>query len=129
MRLRSFCGFLDRFALIAPQLSAFPIRGRDASGPEVSYHCRTCITTAGATMKMLSLKVPEALDRKLTAVVKKRGVPKSAVVRQALERYLDESGEIRSGSFLELAGDLVGSIKDAPADLSTNPRHLADFGK
>lgn len=80
-------------------------------------------------MKVLSLKVPEALDRKLTAVVKRRGVRKSAVVRQALEQYLDESGEIRNGSFLELAGDLVGSIKDAPADLSTNPRYLADFGK
>ena len=80
-------------------------------------------------MKVLSLKVPEALDRKLTAAVKRRGVPKSAVVRQALEQYLDESGEIRRGSFLELAGDLVGSIKDAPADLSTNPRHLTDFGK
>ena len=77
-------------------------------------------------MKVLSLKVPEALDRKLTAAVKRRGVPKSAVVRQALEQYLDESGEIRRGSFLELAGDLVGSIKDAPADLSTNPRHLAN---
>jgi len=49
-------------------------------------------------MKVLSLKVPEALDRKLTAVVKRRGVRKSAVVRQALEQYLDESGEIRSGS-------------------------------
>ena len=80
-------------------------------------------------MKVLSLKVSEALDRKLAAVVKRRGMQKSAVVRQALEQYLDESSEVRGGSFLALAGDLVGSVKDAPADLSTNPRHLADFGK
>lgn len=80
-------------------------------------------------MKMLSLKVPEALDRKLAAVVRRRGMRKSAVVRQALEQYLDDSGDLRRGSFLELAGDLVGSVKDAPADLATSPRHLTDFGR
>ncbi|MGH8701917.1 MAG: ribbon-helix-helix protein, CopG family, partial [Burkholderiales bacterium] len=62
-------------------------------------------------MKVLSLKVPEQLDRKLAAVVKRRGTRKSAVVREALERYVDESREIRKGSFLELAGDLVGCVK------------------
>lgn len=80
-------------------------------------------------MKVLSLKVPKALDRKLAAVVRRRGASKSALVRQALERYLDDAQEVRRGSFLDLAGDLVGCVKDAPADLSSNPRHLADFGK
>ncbi len=80
-------------------------------------------------MKVLSFKVPEALERKLAAVVRQRGGGKSAVVRQALERYLDESAEVRRGSFLELAGDLAGCVTDAAADLSSNPRHLADFGK
>ena len=80
-------------------------------------------------MKVLSLKVPETLDRKLAAVVRRRGMRKSTVVRQALEQYLDDSGEVRKGTFLDLAGDLVGCVKDAPADLSTNRRHLADFGK
>ena len=80
-------------------------------------------------MKVLSLKVPESLDRKLAAVVRRRGARKSAVVRQALERYLDESHEVRRGSFLDLAGDLVGCVKGALPDLSSNPRHLADFGK
>jgi hypothetical protein len=49
---------------------------------------------------------------------------KSAVVREALQRYVDESREIRKGSFLDLAGDLVGCVKDARADLSSNPKHL-----
>lgn len=80
-------------------------------------------------MKVLSLKVPEALDRKLAAAVRRRGARKSELVRQALERYLDEVQEPRRGSFLYLAGDLVGCVKDAPADLSSNPRRLADFGK
>lgn len=80
-------------------------------------------------MKILSFKVPEVLDRKLAAVVRRRGLKKSALVREALKQYLDESREVRRGSFLELAGDLVGCVKGAPADLSSNPRHLADFGK
>lgn len=80
-------------------------------------------------MKVLSFKLPDALDRKLSAVVKRRGVAKSNVVREALKQYLDESHEVRRGSFLELAGDLVGCVKDAPSDLASNPRHLSDFGK
>ena len=80
-------------------------------------------------MKVLSLKLPEQLDRKLSAVVKRRGMRKSVVVREALERYVDESREIRKGSFLDLAGDLVGCVKDAPADLSCNPKHLDGYGR
>ena len=68
-------------------------------------------------MKVLSLKVPISLGRKLSAVARRRHMPKSAVVREALAQYLDESNEVRGGSFLELAGDLVGCVKDAPADL------------
>ena len=80
-------------------------------------------------MKTLSFKVPEALDRKLAALVKRRGVRKSIVVREALSRYLDESPEVRRGSFLDLAGELFGCVKAALADLSSNPRRLAGFGQ
>lgn len=80
-------------------------------------------------MRILSFKVPAALDRKLAAVVRRRGLNKSALVREALERYLDETLEVRRGSFLDLAGDLVGCVRNAPVDLSSNPRHFADFGK
>jgi hypothetical protein len=62
-------------------------------------------------------------------VVKRRRVEKSSLVRKALERYLDESPAVRRGSFLDLSSDLLGCVKDAPADLSSNPRRLADFGK
>ena len=80
-------------------------------------------------MKVLSLKVPESLSRKLSAVARRRHMPKSAVVRKALAQYLDESPEVRGGSFLELAGDLVGCVKDAPPDLSVNPKHLNCYGR
>lgn len=80
-------------------------------------------------MKVLSVKVPEALDRKITAAVKRRRMRKSGVVREALERYLDETQEARRGSFLELAGDLIGCVKNAPADLASNPKHLDSYGR
>jgi metal-responsive CopG/Arc/MetJ family transcriptional regulator len=80
-------------------------------------------------MKVLSVKVPEMLERKLAAFVKRRGAAKSDVVREALEQYLGKTERAHRGSVLELAGELVGCVKDAPQDLSTNSRHLADFGK
>lgn len=80
-------------------------------------------------MKVLSIKLPSALDRRLAALVKRRGVGKSEIVREALAQYLIGSTEARKGSVAELAGDLVGCVKDAPRDLSSHPRHLADFGK
>jgi len=80
-------------------------------------------------MKVLSFKVPAALERRLAAVVRQRGHRKSTIVRMALEQYLARGPEARRGSFLDLAGDLAGCVTDAPADLSSNPRHLADFGR
>ena len=32
-------------------------------------------------------------------------------------------------SALDLAGDIVGCVQDAPADLSTNPIHMEGFGQ
>ena len=80
-------------------------------------------------MKTLSFKVPESLDRKLARAVKHRRVQKSVIVREALERYLDESADAARGSFIDVTAHLLGCVKDAPADLSANPRHLDDFGR
>lgn len=80
-------------------------------------------------MKILSFKLPDALDRKLTSVVRRRRVQKSSIVREALARYLDEAPESRAGSLIDAAGDLVGCVKDAPRDLASNRRHLDDFGR
>jgi hypothetical protein len=46
------------------------------------------------------------------------------VVREALRAYTVAPRT----SALDLAGDLVGSLK-GPGDLSTNKRHMKDFGK
>jgi len=74
-------------------------------------------------MKALSLKLPDALDRRLDSAVARRGVTKSVLVREALERYLDSSETAEARSILDLAGDLVGCI-EGPRDLSSNPKYL-----
>ncbi len=79
-------------------------------------------------MKMLSLKLPDALDAKLAVLAQKRGMSKSAVVRDALEAFLKGNGRVRAGSALELAKDLAGCLP-GPGDLSFNRKHMKDFGR
>jgi predicted DNA-binding protein len=79
-------------------------------------------------MKTISLKLPEALDSKLSAAARRLRRTKSAVVREVLEDYLDESTPTKGVSCLELAADLVGCL-DGPTDLSHNQKHMQGFGR
>ena len=79
-------------------------------------------------MSTVSLKLPDALHRRLAGAAKRTGRSKSALVREALERYLDGVEPASSGSVYELVSDLVGS-GEGPRDLSTNARYLRGFGK
>lgn len=79
-------------------------------------------------MKLLSLKLPDTLDYRLTHAAACRKSSKSEVVRDALEVFLAKAGSEQAGSALILAKDLAGSIS-GPADLSVNPSHLKQFGR
>lgn len=80
-------------------------------------------------MKTISLKLPDNLDRELSSRAEKDGTTKSALIREAIEGYLShDSGGPRKGSFLELAGDLIGCV-EGPADLSYNKKYFKDFGR
>jgi hypothetical protein len=53
------------------------------------------------------------------------------MVRRALQAYATQRSGIAitdTPSTLDLVGDLVGCFSGAPADLSSNPAHMADFG-
>jgi Arc/MetJ-type ribon-helix-helix transcriptional regulator len=80
-------------------------------------------------MKSISLKLTDKLLRQLEQTARGRGQSKSAVVRAALEQFLNgaRTGQ-RPLSALELAGDLVGCV-EGPGDLSTNPKYLEGFGE
>jgi hypothetical protein len=94
------------------------------------YHPITVVLPRkkGGVMRTVSLKLPESLDQKLAAIAAKRGASKSAVVREALEAYVQDDKRIRPGSCLTLAGELVGCVV-GPTDLSFHKKHMKGFGK
>jgi metal-responsive CopG/Arc/MetJ family transcriptional regulator len=79
-------------------------------------------------MKTISVKIPEDLDLKLTAVAAKRDESKSALIRAALDHLVKSSEAITPNSCLDLAKDLIGSV-EGPSDLSYNSRHLKGYGR
>ena len=79
-------------------------------------------------MKTLAIKLPEDVDARLCAAARRTGRTKSALVREAVTLLLADAAAA-PGSAAELAGDLVGSVRGLPADLSDNPAHLEGFGR
>jgi hypothetical protein len=47
------------------------------------------------------------------------------LVNEAVE---EKPVKAEPGSFLEAAGDLVGSV-EGPSDLSTNPKYMKEYGR
>lgn len=79
-------------------------------------------------MKTLTLKLPEILESKLNNIAHKSGLSRSEIVRNALTEYFSNEDLRNSGSFLDLARDLVGSI-EGPSDLASNKSHMEGFGE
>ena len=79
-------------------------------------------------MKTLSLKLQESLHTRLATAAEKRGQSKSAVVREALQAFLENDRAAESGSCLEMAADLAGCVEGS-GDLSVNRKHLRGYGK
>lgn len=75
-------------------------------------------------LKTLTVKLPATLSTKVARLARKRGATQSEIVRDALQAY---AGKERP-SFSDSAADCCGKAR-GPADLSTNPRHLEDFGQ
>lgn len=80
-------------------------------------------------MKTVSLKLPEHLDTRLSSIARRRGASgKSALIREAVERFVEAEAGVRAGSVLEALADLCATVA-GPADLATNPKHLEGFGR
>ncbi|MEB3199754.1 MAG: CopG family transcriptional regulator [Synechococcaceae cyanobacterium] len=83
-------------------------------------------------MAVISLKLSEDLDAQLTAQLQRRRLSKSELVCRALTAFLKPSelgGDGLQPQFAaELLSDLVGCCEDVPAELSSNPAYLSDFG-
>ncbi len=75
-------------------------------------------------MRTVSIKLPEALDAAVTELAARQQTNRSAVVREALVAYTAQ----RQRSVTALVDEIAGAF-DGPADLSTNPKHMAGYGK
>lgn len=80
-------------------------------------------------MNTVTLKLPAQMDEELAQLARREHLSKSEVLRQALAAYLQQRGaDAPAASALDAIADLVGCFEGGPADLSSNPAHLADFG-
>lgn len=78
---------------------------------------------------VLTVKLPADLDAELKDRAASAHLSKSELVRRALQAYLlQSSSELTQASAFDHVADLVGSCHGGPADLSSNPNHLAGFG-
>jgi len=75
-------------------------------------------------MRTVSFKLPRRLDDALDEQARRRKSSRSALVREALETLA--TGERRS---VTAAVDALVGTFEGPANLSTQPRHMAGYGK
>jgi Arc/MetJ-type ribon-helix-helix transcriptional regulator len=76
----------------------------------------------------ISVRLTAELKRRIRSTTRQTGTRESDVVRRALERqFAAEDDALTLYQRAEKAG-LIGAIRTAPRDLSTNPKHLEKFG-
>ena len=82
-------------------------------------------------MSVLTCKLPQALDGRLAELAKRRGVPKSVLIREAIEEKVAAESALprRPANLIEALGDSVGSIAAGKGDLARNKKHLRGYGK
>lgn len=81
-------------------------------------------------MNTLTVKIPEPLKLALDKASRRESLPRSELVRRAIEAYLaSHAARGTAPSALAQAGDLVGCFSGGPKDLASNPRHLEGFGR
>ena len=76
-------------------------------------------------MNTITVKIPEDLEVRLAAEAESRHTTKSEVVRAALRR---SSGKGKRSAYAAMKGG-CGLVKEGPPDLSTNKKHLREYGK
>ena len=77
-------------------------------------------------MKTLTVRLPDALVAQIETESRERKLSKSDVVRERLNRAPDEPR--RRPESLDAIGDLIGSVKGLPPDLSTRKKHYLKAG-
>jgi predicted DNA-binding protein len=77
----------------------------------------------------ITLRVPDSLVKRLKKHADMKGRSESALVRDALENYLEQVPIMTSAYDLARDSGLIGCVKRLPSDLSTNRKHFEGFGE
>ena len=80
-------------------------------------------------MERISVRVDDRLKLELEAEAREQGVRPSDIIRQVLERHVRERTPRMNAFQLAEKLGIIGCIKDAPPDLSTNPKYMEGFGE
>ena len=79
-------------------------------------------------MTPISLKMPRRLAAELSEAARRRGVSRSALIRQAIEAFLRAEEADQPMSAFSQAADFAGAFP-GPTDLSSNPDYMRGFGQ
>jgi predicted DNA-binding protein len=127
--------FADLIDALAPVDRQPGFAGRHGANEALLYW--KCISNLAlryypsSCMSVLTCKLPQSLDGRLAELARRRGVPKSVLVREAIEAKLAEEATTphRAANLIEALGDTVGSIASGKRDLARNKKHLRDYGR
>ena len=76
----------------------------------------------------VSVRFSAELRKRLAAAARRTGVRESELVRDAVENHLAAEDKKLTAYDLANAAGLIGTVKGAAPDLSTNPDHFEGFG-
>ena len=79
--------------------------------------------------KRITVCISPAIGERLKRQARMNDCSRSAVVRCALENYLDSISTCRSAYDLAVDAGLISHLHGTPTDLSVNRRYLNGFGK
>ena len=78
--------------------------------------------------KRITVRVSSSLQTQLKRRAKLAGKTESEIVREAVEAHVSRKAVRESAYDLAKRLGLVGCVKNAPPDLSTNPKYMQGFG-
>jgi predicted DNA-binding protein len=77
----------------------------------------------------ISIRIAPDLRQRIEEAASATGKPESDVVREALKQYFADRGNRDSCYEAARRAGVVGVVKKAPSDLSTNQKYLEGFGR
>jgi predicted DNA-binding protein len=76
----------------------------------------------------ITVRLPAELRRRLKAAARRNGTRESDIVRGAVERQFAAEEEVTTAYEHAKKAGLIGAVRGASRDLSTNAKHFDGFG-